>query len=138
MSAPEWATLQAKGDKALVAAIRPKVQPFAPGVEVVPGIRSVPLPGHTPGHSGYLIGTGTDALLDIGDTAHSAIVSLARPDWAIAYDTDAGAGRTTREAELAKLAASHQRIFAPHFPYPGVGTVVKAGNGYRWEPDVSR
>jgi glyoxylase-like metal-dependent hydrolase (beta-lactamase superfamily II) len=138
MSAPEWAFLQATGDKAVVAAIRPKVQPFAPGAEVVPGIRSVPLPGHTPGHSGYLIGTGKDALLDIGDTAHSAVISLAKPDWVIRYDTDATEGRGTRKAALAKLAASHQRIFAPHFPYPGVGYVVKDGDGYRWQAAVPR
>jgi glyoxylase-like metal-dependent hydrolase (beta-lactamase superfamily II) len=138
MSAPEWAFLQAKGNKAVVDAIRPKVQPFEPGAEVVPGIRSVPLPGHTPGHSGYLIGAGKDALLDIGDTAHSSIISLAKPDWTIEYDTDADQGRAERKAELAKLAASHQRIFAPHFPYPGVGYVVKAGDGYSWQADVPR
>jgi glyoxylase-like metal-dependent hydrolase (beta-lactamase superfamily II) len=138
MSAPEWAFLQAKGSKAVVDAIRAKVQPFAPGAEVLPGIRAVPLPGHTPGHSGYLIGTGKDALLDIGDTAHSSIVSLAKPDWVIQYDTDADEGRATRKAELARLAASHQRIFAPHFPYPGVGYVVKAGDGYRWQAAVPR
>jgi glyoxylase-like metal-dependent hydrolase (beta-lactamase superfamily II) len=138
MSASEWAFVQAKGNKATVEAIRPKVQPFEPGAEVVPGIRSVPLPGHTPGHSGYLIGTGQDALLDIGDTAHSAIISLAKPDWPIQYDTDEAEGRAQRKAELAKLAASHQRIFAPHFPYPGVGYVVKAGDGYRWEADIPK
>jgi glyoxylase-like metal-dependent hydrolase (beta-lactamase superfamily II) len=138
MSAPEWAFLQAKGSKAVVDAIRPKVRPFEPGAEVVPGIRSVPLPGHTPGHSGYLIGTGKAALLDIGDTAHSSIISLAKPDWTIGYDTDANEGRTQRKAELEKLATSHQRIFAPHFPYPGVGYVVKAGNGYAWQADIPK
>lgn len=138
MSAPEWAFLQAEGNKAVVEAISPKVQPFEPGAEVVPGIRSVPLPGHTPGHSGYLIGSGKDALLDIGDTAHSSVISLAKPDWTIQYDTDADQGRAQRKAELAKLATSHQRIFAPHFPYPGVGYVVKAGDGYSWQPQVPR
>jgi glyoxylase-like metal-dependent hydrolase (beta-lactamase superfamily II) len=138
MSAPEWAYFQSKGDKAMLDAIRPKVQAFTPGAEVVPGIRSVPLPGHTPGHSGYLIDTGKDALLDIGDTAHSSIISLAKPDWVVEYDGDPDQGRATRKAELAKLAASHQRIFAPHFPYPGVGYVVKAGDGFAWQVAMPR
>lgn len=133
MSAPEWAFLQSKGG-AVASAIASKVRPFQPGAEVVPGIRSVPLPGHTPGHSGYEITSGKDQLLDIGDTAHSSIISLAKPDWVIEYDGDANGGRATRKAELAKLAASHERIFAPHFPYPGVGLVVKSGDGYRWTP----
>ena len=50
MSATEWSYMQAKGSKALVETIRAKVQPFKPGAEVVPGITSVPLAGHTPGH----------------------------------------------------------------------------------------
>ncbi|WBO21423.1 MBL fold metallo-hydrolase [Sphingomonas abietis] len=135
MSAPEWAFLQSKGG-AIATVIATKVRTFAPGAEVIPGIRSVPLPGHTPGHSGYEISSGKTRLLDIGDTAHSAIVSLAKPGWTIAYDTDAAEGRATREAELARLAASHERIFAPHFPFPGVGFVVKAGDGYSWVPKL--
>ncbi len=136
MSRPEWTFLQAHGDPQMLAAITSKVQPFDPGSEVVPGVRSVDLHGHTPGHSGYEITSGQDRLLDIGDTAHSAIVSLADPDWVMRYDGDAVQGRATRKAELAKLAASHERVFAPHFPYPGIGYIVKAGDGYRWRPSV--
>ncbi|WP_019833023.1 MBL fold metallo-hydrolase [Sphingomonas sp. PR090111-T3T-6A] len=134
MSAAEWSYMQAKGSKGLVETIRAKVQPFKPGTEVVPGITSVPLPGHTPGHSGYEIRSGSAHLLDIGDSAHSSIISLAKPDWTIEYDGDSAQGRTARKALLAKLAASHERIFAPHFPYPGVGFVEKSGDGYRWAP----
>jgi glyoxylase-like metal-dependent hydrolase (beta-lactamase superfamily II) len=137
MSAPEWAFLQSKGG-AVATAIAPKVKTFVPGADVLPGIRAVALPGHTPGHSGYEITSGKDRLLDIGDTAHSSIISLAKPDWTIQYDTDAAEGRATRKAELAKLAASHERIFAPHFPYPGVGFVVKNGDGYTWAPAVPK
>jgi glyoxylase-like metal-dependent hydrolase (beta-lactamase superfamily II) len=134
MSAPEWAAMQAQGNKTLVETIRAKVQPFKPGVEVVPGITSIPLAGHTPGHSGYEIRSGNTRLLDIGDSAHSSIISLAKPDWTIQYDGDAAQGRASRKALLAKLATSHERIFAPHFPYPGVGFVEKNGDGYRWAP----
>lgn len=134
MSAPEWAFMQAKGSKALVETIRLKVKPFQPGAEVVPGITSVSIPGHTPGHSGYEIRSGNARLLDIGDSAHSSIISLAKPDWTIEYDTDSVGGRTARKALLARLAANHERIFAPHFPYPGVGFVEKSGDGYRWAP----
>jgi glyoxylase-like metal-dependent hydrolase (beta-lactamase superfamily II) len=136
MSRPEWTFLQAHGDPKLVATIEGKVEPFDPGAEVVPGVRSVNLPGHTPGHSGYEITSGKDRLIDIGDTAHSAIISLARPDWTIRYDGDSVQGRATRKAELDALATSHERVFAPHFPYPGVGYIVKAGDGYSWQPSV--
>lgn len=136
MAAAEWAWLRGKPENAaLVAAIGPKVRTFAPGAVVVPGIRSVALAGHTPGHSGYEIVSGAQKLIDIGDTAHSAIVSLAEPGWIIGYDTDPVAGRDRREATLATLAASHERVFAPHFPFPGIGRIDKAGTAYVWKPE---
>jgi glyoxylase-like metal-dependent hydrolase (beta-lactamase superfamily II) len=134
MSAAEWSFMQAKGNAALVAAIRAKVAAFAPGAQVVPGIMSVPLAGHTPGHSGYEIRSGTAKLIDIGDTAHSAVISLAHPEWSIGYDADDARGKATRRAELVKLAASHEAVFAPHFPFPGIGHVVTKGTGFAWQP----
>ena len=135
MTRAEWAFMQSQPDNAaLVATIRPKVMPFDPAAEVMPGIRAVPLPGHTPGHSGYEITSNGQKLLDMGDTAHSAIVSLAKPEWIIGYDTDAEQGRQWRMAELAKLAASGEHVFSPHFPFPGLGQIVKAGAAYRWQP----
>lgn len=137
MSAPEWAFMRANASQAaIVAAIAPKVRTFVPGSAVLPGIRAVALPGHTPGHSGYRIESRGASILDAGDMAHSAIVSLARPGWVIGYDTDAAEGRATRERELKALAASRQRIFAPHFPYPGIGTIVARGNGYAFVPSA--
>lgn len=136
MSTTEWAWMQAHGPVALVKAITPQVKPFAPGVAILPGITPVALPGHTPGHTGYQIRSGDAQLMDIGDTAHSSIVSLAEPGWAIGYDTDKQQGEATRERLLKQLAGSHERIFAPHFPYPGVGTIAASGDGYAFKPDL--
>jgi glyoxylase-like metal-dependent hydrolase (beta-lactamase superfamily II) len=134
LSRAEWQWMQDHGDPALVAAIRPKVAAFAPGKPIVPGITPVAIHGHTPGHVGYQIRSGTARLFDIGDTAHSVTVSLERPSWVIGYDSDAKQGIASREATLAAIAKSGERIYAPHFPFPGIGTVVRSGNGYRWRP----
>jgi glyoxylase-like metal-dependent hydrolase (beta-lactamase superfamily II) len=137
LSTTEWQWLQGRKNAApIVAAVRAQVKPFSPGGTVLPGITSVALPGHTPGHVGYQIASKGDRLLDIGDTAHSSIVSLARPAWPIAYDNDAKQGEATREHLLGELAHDHERIFAPHFPYPGVGTVVAKGTGYAFKPSL--
>ena len=93
MSQAEWTYLKANTQMAaLVAAITPKVQAFAPGAEVAPGIRSVALVGHTPGHTLYEITSGTEKLLYAGDTAHHFVVSLAHPEWAMGYDGDKAGG----------------------------------------------
>ena len=53
MSSPEWEFMQSKGSPDVAKVISKKVHPFEPGAEVLPGIKSVPLKGHTPGHTGY-------------------------------------------------------------------------------------
>lgn len=137
MSANEWAYLQSQAQaKALAEAIAPQVKTFAPGQTVVPGITAVGLYGHTPGHAGYEIVSGRERLLDIGDSAHSSIVSLAEPGWIIQFDHDAQAGRANRIAVLTKVAKSGELIFAPHFPFPGVGRVEAEGHGFAWKPTL--
>lgn len=137
LSSAEWDWMQKNGDAALVAAIAPRVQAFEPGATVVPGIVAVAIPGHTPGHVGYRIGSGKSQLTDVGDLAHSAILSPGHPAWIIGYDTDGVEGRRTREAWLARLAQSGQRVFSPHFPFPGIGRIVRHGSAYAWQPDAS-
>jgi len=138
MSAPEWASMQANKDAAaIVSAIRPQVKTFQPGTVVLPGITPIAFYGHTPGHVGYRITSRGQTLLDIGDLAHSSIVSLAKPDWTMEFDGDRTEGVEQRERELSKLAKSHERIFAGHFPYPGIGQIEKARDGFRFRPDHS-
>jgi glyoxylase-like metal-dependent hydrolase (beta-lactamase superfamily II) len=135
MSSEEWGFMSAQPSNAdLVKVIAVQVKPFLPGGVVSPGVRSVALVGHTPGHTGYDISSGGAHLIDIGDSAHSAIISLAKPDWDIEYDQDFTAGRATRHAILTRLAASHEWVFAPHFPFPGVGKVEVKGDGFVWAP----
>lgn len=138
MAAPEWAWMQSQpGSAALVKTIAPNVRTFASGAVVAPGITALAIEGHTPGHVGYEIVSGKARLLDIGDTAHSSIVSLQHPEWAMGFDNDKAAGKTSRQVTLARLSASHELVFSPHFPYPGIGTVTAAGNGYRWVPSAA-
>ena len=134
ISAPEWVWMKTQPQNAaIVHAVDSKVTTFTPGAELVPGVRSVALPGHTPGHVGYEIRSHGQHLLDIGDVAHSTIISLRKPDWAIGYDGDEALGAETRRAALTRIAANGDWVFAPHFPFPGVGKIVVAGDGFRWK-----
>jgi len=53
---------------------------FSGATEVFPGVRSVPLHGHTPGHSGYMISSGKNSLLIWGDIVHVPEIQVPRPD----------------------------------------------------------
>lgn len=134
MAAKEWAWLKTQGPADLVKAISARVRTFEPGARVAPGVRSVALDGHTPGHVGYEIASGHERLLDIGDLSHSSIVSLAKPGWTMGFDTDAALSKTTRITKLAELAKHQEWVFAPHFPFPGVGHVAADGDAFVWKP----
>jgi len=137
MSSAEWVFMQSQSDLApLVKTISAQVQTFEPGTLVAPGITAVAIKGHTPGHVGYEIVNGDDRILDIGDSAHSSIVSLVRPDWAMGFDSDRAVAKASREALLSDLSKSHEKIFSPHFPYPGVGTIESEGIHFRWQPTL--
>lgn len=135
MSRVEWKAMQADAKMAdLVKAIADHVKPFKAGGHVAPGISSIALRGHTAGHVGYRIASGKETLLDIGDTAHSSIISLAKPQWDIAFDGDHIKADENRMKLLAKLAKSQELVFAPHFPFPGVGHIQADGDHFKWVP----
>ncbi|HEY0250155.1 MAG TPA: MBL fold metallo-hydrolase, partial [Kofleriaceae bacterium] len=79
ISAPDWTLLQADSDPdspRFVRIIAPRVAPFEPGAQLLPEVRAVATPGHTPGHSSYEISSGAEHLFYLGDLAHHAIISV--------------------------------------------------------------
>ena len=147
ISTPEWSFLRGMDKEkaagigiqqytALMAAISPKVAAFAPNAEIIPGVvKAVEIKGHTPGHSGFLITSGSRSLLYIGDAMHHSIVSVQKPDWPIAFDADAATAAASRKELLARSAASGQRIYAVHFPFPGLGKFVRKGDHFVWQAE---
>ncbi len=104
-----------------------------PDAELIPGVvKAVDIKGHTPGHSGYLITSGADSLLYVGDSMHHFVVSVQKPEWTIAFDGDAPTARKSRAELIAASAANGQRIYAVHFPFPGIGKFEKQGEGFVW------
>jgi glyoxylase-like metal-dependent hydrolase (beta-lactamase superfamily II) len=135
MSAREWAAMQVSGEtRALAAAIAGQVQTFEPPQEVLPCITARPLYGHTDGHVGYDLLSEGQRLEDIGDTAHAVVLQAPHPDWKDGYDADPTRGTPSRVAEFRRLAEAHELVFSPHFPFPGVGRLEVAGEGYVWRP----
>ena len=135
MSDVEWNFAKSNAGVAdIVKVIADHVKPFKAGAQVAPGIISVALKGHTPGHVGYQIKSGKERLFDIGDTVHSSILTLVKPDWAVAFDGEKPEAEQNRAKTLAALAKDQELIFAPHFPFPGIGHIEKDGDHFKWAP----
>ncbi|ACZ76301.1 MULTISPECIES: MBL fold metallo-hydrolase [Dickeya] len=113
-----------------------KWKPYEGMDEIVPGIAPYAIPGHTPGHTGYMISSKGQSLLVWGDVAHVGAVQMPHPEVSIAFDSDSASAVKTREALLVKLAADKTMIAAAHMPFPGLGRLRQAdtGVGYDWVP----
>lgn len=137
MAAAEWTAMKADADlAAMVAVVAPKVVAFQPGADILPGlVTAVAVDGHTPGHSAYEIASDAARLLYIGDTAHHFVVSVQRPDWTIQYDADAPTAQASRRALLQRAADQHLRIYAVHFPFPGLGHIRSEQESFVWVPE---
>lgn len=136
IQAAEWASFQGQEQMApIVAVITPKVSAFEPGADLVPGVKAVDIKGHTPGHSGYLITSGDQSLLYVGDMVHHSVISVQQPDWTIAFDGDAPTAQASRKEVIASSAASGQRVYAVHFPFPGIGKFEQQGEKFVWSAE---
>ena len=115
------------------APYRERMRTVADG-EVLPGVSAMLLPGHTPGHTGWVIHSGNDSLLVWGDVVHIPAIQVARPEAAFEYDVDPQAARETRQRTFDLVAADRLCVAGAHLDFPGVGTIVRTGTSYRFEP----
>jgi hypothetical protein len=67
---------------------------------------------------------------------HSYVVSVRKPFWQVAFDGDPKQGAATRTSLVNASAASGQRLFSEHFPFPGIGKIVKDKGGAHWQPET--
>jgi glyoxylase-like metal-dependent hydrolase (beta-lactamase superfamily II) len=91
--------------------------------EIVPGIHIVATPGHTPGHCSFLVSSGVQRAVVLGDAIHCPI-QISHPEWAFAQDVNPDAARRSREQLLRELDAPDTVIVGPHFPDAVFGRVL--------------
>ena len=117
---------------AYVAAGRFKT--FDGATELVPGVRAVPAPGHTPGHTTYVVESQGSKLVAWGDLMHVAAVQFVEPSVTIQFDTDAKAAAPQRQKAYADAAKNGYYVAVAHVPFPGIGRLRAEGSGYAWVP----
>lgn len=100
--------------------------------EILPGIRPVPALGHTPGHMALSVSSDGEKLLVVSDGFLHPI-HLEHPDWQAAVDLDPTQVSITRRRLLNLAARDEALVLAFHFPFPGLGYIVKKGDVWRWK-----
>ena len=102
--------------------------------EVAPGIFSVPLPGHTPGHSGVLVDSEGALLLHILD-AMATPLQINLPDARPRFDILPEVAIATRRAIIERVSTEEMQLLAYHFPFPGLGRIHGQDGRYAWAPE---
>ena len=97
--------------------------------EIAPGVRLLPLPGHTPGHMGVAFTSGQETAVYVGDLVHHPL-QIEHPDWSPVFDSLPPLSRETRRKVVERARREGSLILSYHLPFPGIGRVRSQG----WQP----
>ena len=120
--------------RVFVDGLKKKVTPYDWDKEVAPGITAVGTPGHTPGHTSYVIASGKDKVFVQSDVTNVPFLFVRNPRWHAVFDQDPAMAEKTRLKVYDMVAAEKLLIQAYHYPFPGAGHIEKDGDGYRVHP----
>lgn len=105
------------------------------GSEEYLGFTPVVAPGHTPGHTCWLLGApGGGGFMALGDVVHVSAIQIAYPDAGMIYDLDKDQAVRSRKRILDMAASERLAIAGAHVNAPGFGHVVRKGAGFAFEP----
>lgn len=124
----------AVGAQRNLKAIKDKIQTFKPGAEILNGLRAIDTSGHTPGHVSFEVGDDKSRVAVLGDALTHPVISFEYPDWRTAMDQEPDKATATRKRLLDRLSADKHHIIGYHLPDPGLGQVVRKGNGFAFQP----
>jgi glyoxylase-like metal-dependent hydrolase (beta-lactamase superfamily II) len=123
------------------AALKKKVTPYEWGKEVAPGLLAVETVGHTPGHTSYVLSSGSGKVFIQSDVTNNPNPFATHPGWHAFFDQDADMAEKTRRRVYDMVVAEKLQVQGFHYPFPGLGHVEKDGSGYRvipapWNPTI--
>jgi glyoxylase-like metal-dependent hydrolase (beta-lactamase superfamily II) len=132
-------TSAAAGDDKAFASLAPYVaakhfQAIDADAEIVPGVRSWSTPGHTPGHTSYVVESQGQRLIVTGDLIHVAAVQFDDPTVTISFDSDGSKAEAARMKVFAQAARDGTLIAAAHLQFPGIGHLAANGKAFTYVP----
>lgn len=103
------------------------------GHVVSPSIIAEATPGHSPGHTSYVIDSAGERLFILGDLVHHPVVAE-ETDWVHLFDADPVAAVEVRKRVLQRLEDDNTLVAAGHFQFPSLGRFVRVDGKRRWKP----
>lgn len=114
--------------------LRDRILLLKDGQDVLPGLQALSTPGHTVGHTSFVISSQDDAMVYIADLGHQPVLQMENPRAQFTRDTDPKQGVSSRLRIFDMVARERIPIIAYHFPWPGIGHIARNGDNYRYVP----
>jgi glyoxylase-like metal-dependent hydrolase (beta-lactamase superfamily II) len=122
--------------RAVAAAYEGRFERFQDAPDLASGVTAVPLPGHSPGHTGYRVASGGQSLLIWGDVVHVPGLQFSHPEIGMIFDADPALAEHTRRDAFAAAAQGGELVAGMHLPFPCFGHLVPDGSAFRFAPIV--
>ena len=87
------------------AGLNKKATPYEWGKEVAPGLLAVETIGHTPGHTSYVLSSGSDKVFIQSDVTNQPALFVTNPGWHLMFDQDPVLAEKTRRRVYDMLVA---------------------------------
>ncbi|MDO8616745.1 MAG: MBL fold metallo-hydrolase [Dehalococcoidia bacterium] len=101
-------------------------------VQVVPGVRLTPAPGHTEDHCIVELESGGDYAIYVGELAQHPVM-LERLAWISAFDVLPLVSLETKRRLTEKAIEKRATLISVHAAYPGLGRLRAEDSKRRWE-----
>ena len=124
----DWANLA----KAVLHAYKDRLETLSFDSDIAPGVSSVSIPGHTPGHSGFRVDDGRESLIQMGDILHVPNLQLINPNVATVFDIDPEAALKSRREALDMVSTDKMLCTSGHMLDQKFGHLEKNGTGYNF------
>jgi glyoxylase-like metal-dependent hydrolase (beta-lactamase superfamily II) len=130
-----------KNNRRVFDALGRKVGQYDWNKEVAPGLTAIGTPGHTLGHTSYVLASGNSKLFIQSDVTNVPFLFASHPDWHAGYDQVGDMAEATRRKTYDMIVAEKLPVQGFHYPFPGLGHLEKSGDGYRvvpapWNPSI--
>ncbi len=99
---------------------------------LTPEVSTLPTPGHTPGHTSFLVVSQGERAVVTGDAIHVR-AQAQETHWSPRADSKPDISAQTRHALLARIERENAMLISGHFPAPGFGTLARIQDRRYWQ-----
>lgn len=95
-------------------------------------VSTLPTPGHTPGHTSFLVASQGERAVITGDAIHSR-AQAQETHWSPRADSKPDVSAESRKDLLERIEDKNAMLISGHFPAPGFGMLVRIEGRRYWQ-----